>query len=157
MATLNRGRSFVESLVGDNSALKNLFVGNQYPKKELERTLSGNKKWIKELSSLANIVVGRCCRYASFSFVLVFTFKLCVNICDHKFSMRASRDVELWTLRFLLLFKAIFYNLKTSHVHQQRLLSCTLSALSNSQRIGVLNICPRRPPYQAHLRRGVSV
>jgi hypothetical protein len=31
--------------------------------KAIERTPSGTKKWIKELSPLANSVVGRCARY----------------------------------------------------------------------------------------------
>ncbi|CAM6088121.1 unnamed protein product [Calypogeia fissa] len=62
MASLNRGRSFVESLVGDSGALKNLFAGNPKAKKELDRSPSGNIKNIKELSPLANIVVSRCCR-----------------------------------------------------------------------------------------------
>ncbi|KAL3690742.1 hypothetical protein R1sor_004393 [Riccia sorocarpa] len=62
MASLSRGRSFVESLVGDNSALKNLFKPRDDKRPALERTASGRKKWIKELSSPANLVVDRCCR-----------------------------------------------------------------------------------------------
>ncbi|BBN12480.1 hypothetical protein MPTK1_5g20450 [Marchantia polymorpha subsp. ruderalis] len=62
MASLTRGRSFVESLMGDNGALKNLFKGRDDKKPHLERTASGRKKWIKELSSPANLVIDRCCR-----------------------------------------------------------------------------------------------
>ncbi|KAG6544583.1 hypothetical protein Mapa_014005 [Marchantia paleacea] len=62
MASLTRGRSFVESLMGDNGALKNLFKGRDDRKPLLERTASGRKKWIKELSSPANLVIDRCCR-----------------------------------------------------------------------------------------------
>jgi hypothetical protein len=34
--------------------------------KAIERTPSGTKKWIKELSPLANSVVGRCARYTNY-------------------------------------------------------------------------------------------
>ncbi len=64
MAMLSRGRSFVESFLGD-SALNNLFGGkiaDGGQMKGLERSSSGTRKWIKELSSLANVVVGHCAR-----------------------------------------------------------------------------------------------
>jgi hypothetical protein len=64
MAMLSRGRSFVESFLGD-SALNNLFGGkiaDGGQMKGLERSPSGTRKWIKELSSLANVVVGHCAR-----------------------------------------------------------------------------------------------
>lgn len=53
--------------MGDNGALKNLFKGRDDKKPHLERTASGRKKWIKELSSPANLVIDRCCRYAESS------------------------------------------------------------------------------------------
>ncbi|KAL2624328.1 hypothetical protein R1flu_008573 [Riccia fluitans] len=62
MASLSRGRSFVESLVGDNGALKSFFKPREDRKSALERSGSGRKKWIKELSSPANLVVDRCGR-----------------------------------------------------------------------------------------------
>jgi len=64
MAMLSRGRSFVESFFGD-SPLNNLFGGkiaDGGQMKGLERLPSGTRKWIKELSSLANVVVGHCAR-----------------------------------------------------------------------------------------------
>ncbi|CAK9256900.1 unnamed protein product [Sphagnum jensenii] len=64
MAMLSRGRSFVESFLGD-SPLNNLFGGkiaDGGQMKGLERSPSGTRKWIKELSSLANVVVGHCAR-----------------------------------------------------------------------------------------------
>lgn len=43
-------------------------VSNEKPK-AIERTPSGTKKWVKELSPLANNVVGRCAR-CEFLFLL---------------------------------------------------------------------------------------
>ncbi|KAH9549660.1 hypothetical protein CY35_10G031100 [Sphagnum magellanicum] len=64
MAMLSRGRSFVESFLGD-SPLNDLFGGkiaDGGQMKGLERSPSRTRKWIKELSSLANVVVGHCAR-----------------------------------------------------------------------------------------------
>ncbi|CAK9859332.1 unnamed protein product [Sphagnum jensenii] len=64
MAMLSRGRSFVESFLGD-SPLNDLFGGkiaDGGQMKGLEHSPSGTRKWIKELSSLANVVVGHCAR-----------------------------------------------------------------------------------------------
>ncbi|CAM6018309.1 unnamed protein product [Sphagnum balticum] len=64
MAMLSRGRSFVESFLGD-SPLNDLFGGkiaDGGQVKGLEHSPSGTRKWIKELSSLANVVVGHCAR-----------------------------------------------------------------------------------------------
>lgn len=65
MAVLTRGKSMLDSLVAGETTLKDIFGGkyNSSEKQpELERSPSGTRKWIKELSSLANVVVGHCAR-----------------------------------------------------------------------------------------------
>ena len=64
MAVLTRGKSMLDSLVAGETTLKDIF-GGKFPSEkqlELERSPSGTRKWIKELSSLANVVVGHCAR-----------------------------------------------------------------------------------------------
>ncbi|KAJ7516496.1 hypothetical protein O6H91_22G060100 [Diphasiastrum complanatum] len=68
MAILSRGKSFMESMMGEGSP-KDLFGRGKREQQEqkdtqhkLERTASGGRRWIKELSSLANVVVGQCAR-----------------------------------------------------------------------------------------------
>ncbi len=54
----------MESFLGD-SPLNDLFGGkiaDGGQVKGLKRSPSGTRKWIKELSSLANVVVGHCAR-----------------------------------------------------------------------------------------------
>ncbi|KAG0613383.1 hypothetical protein M758_6G098900 [Ceratodon purpureus] len=65
MAVLTRGKSMLDSLVAGETTLKEILGGkyNSSEKQaELERSPSGTRKWIKELSSLANVVVGHCAR-----------------------------------------------------------------------------------------------
>lgn len=58
----------MESLMLGDTTLKDIFVGKK-PVSErpqaIERSPSGTRKWIKEISSLANVVVGHCARYAT--------------------------------------------------------------------------------------------
>lgn len=66
MALLSRGKLLLASLLGDNS------VGSAFGEQSqgrLGRTSSG-RKWIKELSSLANVVVGKCARYSGEELVI---------------------------------------------------------------------------------------
>lgn len=65
MAVLTRGKSMLDSLVAGETTFKDIFAGKYSPSEkqaELERSPSGTRKWIKELSSLANVVVGHCAR-----------------------------------------------------------------------------------------------
>lgn len=65
MAALQKGKSMLDSLVAGETTLKEIFGGKYSPvekQPELERTPSGTRKWIKELSSLGNVVVGHCAR-----------------------------------------------------------------------------------------------
>ncbi|XP_024538912.1 uncharacterized protein LOC9657817 isoform X1 [Selaginella moellendorffii] len=68
MAVLSRGKSLVENIMAD-STMRSLFgaIGSKAPSPQaqqvkLEHSPSGTRKWIKELSPLANVVVGRCAR-----------------------------------------------------------------------------------------------
>ncbi|XP_024389635.1 uncharacterized protein [Physcomitrium patens] len=65
MAVLTRGKSFLDSLITGDTTLKNIFssksgVGDT--PHEHECSPSDTRKWIKELSALANVVVGHCAR-----------------------------------------------------------------------------------------------
>jgi len=65
MAVLTRGKSMLESLITGDTTLRDIFGGKfgAIEKEQgLERTPSGTRKWIKELSALANVVVGHCAR-----------------------------------------------------------------------------------------------
>lgn len=54
----------IDSLIMGDTTLKEFFGGKSVAEKpQLERNPSGTRKWIKELSSLANVVVGHCARY----------------------------------------------------------------------------------------------
>jgi hypothetical protein len=66
MAMLLKGKILVDILLGDRVPLKNMMFGatiadGKQPK-GLERSSLGTRKWIKELSSLANVVIGHCAR-----------------------------------------------------------------------------------------------
>lgn len=66
MAALQKGKSMLDSLVAGETTLKEIFNGKYSPverQPELNRSPSGTRKWIKELSSLGNVVVGHCARY----------------------------------------------------------------------------------------------
>jgi hypothetical protein len=66
MAMLLKGRILVDFLLGDRVPLKDMMFGATIADGEqprgLDRSSSGTRKWIKELSSLANVVVGHCAR-----------------------------------------------------------------------------------------------
>lgn len=55
----------METLKGIFGTAKDSSTAATRPK-AIERTPSGTKKWIKELSPLANSVVGRCARYTNY-------------------------------------------------------------------------------------------
>jgi hypothetical protein len=66
MAALQKGKNMLDSLVAGETTLKEIFNGKYSPVErqspELNRSPSGTRKWIKELSSLGNVVVGHCAR-----------------------------------------------------------------------------------------------
>lgn len=65
MAVLTRGKSMLDSLITGDATLKDIFGGKfgaVEKQQGLDRIPSGSRKWIKELSALANIVVGHCSR-----------------------------------------------------------------------------------------------
>ncbi|XP_024370219.1 uncharacterized protein [Physcomitrium patens] len=63
MASLTKGKNMLDSLIAGETTLKDFFGGKYSEKTQgLDRSPSGTRKWIKELSSLANVVVGHCAR-----------------------------------------------------------------------------------------------
>lgn len=67
MTMISKTRNMLEGLVREGSfswVLSRSSFNEEF--EEMGKSPSGQRKWISELSPLANVIVGRCSRYVSF-------------------------------------------------------------------------------------------